>query len=312
MTLRVLAFVAVLFTAASAHAGYLLVEGRRVEVPFHVVHSLCDFADVARWAALPDPTRTAAKPREGDAGPEDDEPRTGPWYRGSVDWTGYVRPRETCRGTPPEAQDEGDADALAAWRKAHCVPLDARKGVRLVVLHASRTNDAASLVVRLAERGLSTHLAIDWDGTVYQLADLGLATFHASGFNDVSVGVHLVNPMQDLRGAPGGARDPVLARHGQERSVVTERIHGADVTSTGPTAAQVESLTALSRALVSVFPSVARRVPRDAAGRLLRTELASPSRASGFVGHFHLATARRDPGPGIDWEGLEEAIAPAH
>ena len=67
----------------------------------------------------------------------------------------------------------------------------------------------------LVERGLSAHLMIDRDGTIYQALDLQTAcAFHAGQANAHSIGVEMCNPELPERNDP---KDP------QENSGTTPR-----------------------------------------------------------------------------------------
>lgn len=74
--------------------------------------------------------------------------------------------------------------------------------VRIVVIHFTGTNGLASPLSWLCNResGVSAHLLIDLDGTVYQLLPLNVKGWHAgvsswngeSGVNDFSIGIENV------------------------------------------------------------------------------------------------------------------------
>lgn len=78
------------------------------------------------------------------------------------------------------------------------------------VLHWDVTLNARETRKVLAQRGLSTHFVIDWDGTIYQLVDLAYPAWHAGTdvVNNRSVGVDLNNPVYP-------SRDVQLVRNGQ-------------------------------------------------------------------------------------------------
>ena len=66
------------------------------------------------------------------------------------------------------------------------------------VLHWDATLKARKTRKVLADRGLSTHFVIDWDGTIYQLVDLAYPAWHAgtTAVNNRSVGVDLNTPVR--------------------------------------------------------------------------------------------------------------------
>ena len=71
------------------------------------------------------------------------------------------------------------------------------KGVSLFVLHWDGCTSARQCFHVLLERGLSVHLMLDGDGTVYQALDLAEArAWHAGDVNERSIGVEIQNPVQ--------------------------------------------------------------------------------------------------------------------
>jgi N-acetyl-anhydromuramyl-L-alanine amidase AmpD len=68
--------------------------------------------------------------------------------------------------------------------------------VDTVVLHWDGCNSSAQTYRVLRQRGLSAHLLIDSDATVYQTLDLKSQTgFHAGRINGNSIGIELCNPV---------------------------------------------------------------------------------------------------------------------
>jgi N-acetyl-anhydromuramyl-L-alanine amidase AmpD len=72
------------------------------------------------------------------------------------------------------------------------------------------------------------------------------------------------------------------------------------------TDAQYATLAALAAALARELPRIALDAPRDADGRVRTDALSDAEEAAfgGILGHFHLQTDKRDPGPAFDWERL--------
>jgi hypothetical protein len=272
---------------STASAGYLLVDKKQVEVPFHVVHGFFDFEELHRQAA-DEASATGKTPDDED---EDED----------------------------EQKDDRTADRLIDLSRAHgrpyVVPREggAIQSVDLLVLHTTLTYDARTVVPVLMARGLSTHLLVDWDGTIYQLADVGLMALHAGEVNQRSVGIDLINPMvNEKRKGSNRTYDPKrerqLTREGHKRPVVTGTIHGQTVRTTGYTKAQLRSTYALARALVAIFPNLPATVPRGPDKKVLWTTAKDVSKLKGVVAHWHTSENRWDPGPGIDWDALEKGL----
>jgi N-acetyl-anhydromuramyl-L-alanine amidase AmpD len=171
---------------------------------------------------------------------------------------------------------------------------DSRKtNLQQVVLHLDGARTSAQCFAFLKSRGCSTHIMIDWDGTVYQPLAIKNVAWHAPAVNQISVGIDLCNPVK-----PSKVRHPgELADRGIKQGV----INGGRVKALGYTEAQYEALLAVLEGLFKLFPGIKRQVPADANGRILRNKLASPD-FQGVVGHYHVQANRWDPGPGFDWE----------
>ena len=144
----------------------------KIEVPFPVVHTLFNFEEALQSAQRQRDMcgeKTKNKERRSDCGPDH--------------WFGLV---DLNRAPEPPYLEP---------RSPH--------PIRQVVLHSTLTTGVPEAIYNMVRAGVSTHLMIDSDGTVYQLADLSMITFHAGKWNKTSIGVSLVNPL------------PALHRHGK-------------------------------------------------------------------------------------------------
>jgi hypothetical protein len=65
--------------------------------------------------------------------------------------------------------------------------------VNYIVLHHTGGSTFESAYQTLNQRGLSVHYIVDIDGIIYYLVDEKRLAFHALGFNDVSIGIEIVN-----------------------------------------------------------------------------------------------------------------------
>jgi N-acetylmuramoyl-L-alanine amidase len=187
-------------------------------------------------------------------------------------------------------------------------------------------------------RGLSVHFLLDVDGTIYQTLDLKERARHSGPANDASVGVEIAqigayDPdnlkdravldawyKKDESGRvriqlPAYLGDPHLRvkgfvpRPARDEPVVGE-IQGRRLMQYDFTEEQYRSLVRLGAALCASFPKIRPDAPRDAAGRI-RSAALSPAEIDAFgglVGHYHLTTAKTDPGPAFDWDRVLAAV----
>ncbi|GBC07551.1 hypothetical protein RclHR1_07520015 [Rhizophagus clarus] len=73
------------------------------------------------------------------------------------------------------------------------------QGINCIVLHWDVCESVRDCFRTLCQRGLSAHLMIDWDGSVYQILDLIKLANHAKGCNHNSIGIMPQNPVNILR-----------------------------------------------------------------------------------------------------------------
>lgn len=195
--------------------------------------------------------------------------------------------------------DEAGAPSFYNVRRADGSPMftrpmdDRRPMVKQVVLHHDGMSDSAGCFRVLHQRGLSTHIMIDWDGTVYQPMALFDVAWHAGDqINRQSVGIDVNNPVRIER------------RGNTQREVFQGKIHGGNTVSLGYTDAQYESLVAVLGGLFQIFTGIKRTAPLDPDGKVVQRRLAEPVGFSGIVGHLHVSANKWDPGPGFEWERI--------
>jgi N-acetylmuramoyl-L-alanine amidase len=191
-------------------------------------------------------------------------------------------------------------------------------------------------------RGLSVHFLLDVDGTIYQTLDLKERARHSGPANDGSVGVEIAqigaydpDSLKDkaildawyrkdesgrLRvhlpphlGNPHLRVKDFVPRPAREEAVVGA-IHGRRLMQYDFTEEQYRSLIGLGTALCRALPRIRPDAPRDPGGAV-RTGVLSEAEIGAFqglVGHYHLTTAKIDPGPAFDWErvlaGMRSAL----
>jgi N-acetyl-anhydromuramyl-L-alanine amidase AmpD len=181
-----------------------------------------------------------------------------------------------------------------------------------VVLHADVLKDTQTTFEVLADRGLSTHFAIEWDGTIYQMLDPRDVAFAAAEANPYAVQIDLNNVLPNLVTRP--AAPPYPRGHRRSREMAQPRfarpksprllINRRDVQSWGYTDAQYQALAALIGVLSGVLDRVAPEVPTDARGAVPLTFVDAAETFEGVIAHWHLTPRRWDPGPGFDWARL--------
>ena len=206
----------------------------------------------------------------------------------------------------------GGAETLAALRRQ----------VSFIVLHADLTFSARRTRGLMPEWGRSTHFLIDFDGTIYQLADVAVAARHTASADDRSVGVTLNNRLQNLDPDRSGpverhlimGRDRAhMTEYGYERTLSEAApVQGGLQRTLGYTDAQYRSLIALTRTLTAVL-GVRAELPVDRKGDVYPHMLRGPFEErwleqGGVAAHYHLEDDRWDPGPALDWQRLRKGL----
>lgn len=183
------------------------------------------------------------------------------------------------------------------------------------------------------DRELSVHFLLDVDGTIYQTMDVREQAWHAGKANTRSIGVEIAQIgaypsgatatldrwyQQDAKGPyvsldmleGWNVRTEGFIARPRAASVQTGMIHGTEYHQYDFTKEQYASLAKLTAALSRALPGLEIDAPRDTAGEV-RTDVLSPEeydRFRGVLGHYHVTTAKQDPGPAFDWDRfLEEA-----
>ena len=172
-----------------------------------------------------------------------------------------------------------------------------RARVRMVVLHHDATLSSRSCLAVLRRRGLSTHLLIDNDGTLYQSLDLVHSAWHAGSINRDAIGVDLSN-----------AADVAFASRYADRGIFTGEINGGTFTALGYSEPQYRTLIALIRSVTRFFPRIRAMPPVDAEGQVINRLIGNVPDFEGVLGHFHVSARKWDPGPGLDWKRVFNAV----
>tara|TARA_Y100000034_G_scaffold137014_1_gene218477 strand:- start:29645 stop:30538 length:894 start_codon:yes stop_codon:yes gene_type:complete len=168
----------------------------------------------------------------------------------------------------------------------------------MIATHWDVALSAASCYNILRKKGISTHFAIDNDGTIYQFVDTNHACWHAGirVVNNKSIGI-------DLSNAYYTKYNKIYERRGfGPRPIVTDSvIHGRKLGDhLGFYGVQIQAYSALVDALCSHY-GIPLQSPEDAAGNALYAvhKEASKGKFKGVVSHFHL-TRRKIDTAGLD------------
>jgi hypothetical protein len=244
----------------------------------------------------------------------------------------FEPPFYSAHATEPRFSDEGPVGLRYTPRRPGCEPGDLaalRQHVDLFVLHYDVCGTSRTCFrVLQDQRRLSVHFLLDVDGTIYQTLDLADTGWHARQANPRSVGVEIAHigcytpgeesPLdewyiQDEEGirlrlpdrfGDGGIRTPGFVARPARPERLRGEINGEAWEMYDFTPEQYDSLVRLTATLAEVFPRLRPGAPRDDSGAI-RTDVLSDedfAAFAGVLGHWHVTSSKRDPGPGFDWE----------
>lgn len=182
-------------------------------------------------------------------------------------------------------------------------------GVSQLVLHFDGCVNSRSCFKSMHNRprpsgsgcGLSAHFMIDADGTIYQTLDLVERAFHAEEANSDSIGVEICN-----RGRVDRSEWPKLPADYRTRVTREVTINGERHEAYEFRPEQYESIIALTRTLLRLFPKIKPAVP-ELDGHPIMDTLPEPLSFSGILGHLHIERKKWDPGA-LDWQRLLRAL----
>ena len=151
--------------------------------------------------------------------------------------------------------------------------------------------------------GLSAHFMIDTDGTIYQTLDLAERAYHAEQENSISVGVEICN-----RGRYKADEMNKLPAEWRTRPRKIVVINGAKYDAYDFRPEQYESIVALTRTLLRIFPKMKPEVP-EKNGEVIMDTLPDPLSFHGIVGHLHVDLDKQKWDPGaLDWKRILRAL----
>jgi N-acetyl-anhydromuramyl-L-alanine amidase AmpD len=184
-----------------------------------------------------------------------------------------------------------------------------QEGISQLILHFDGCVNSRSCFKSMHNRprpsgngcGLSAHFMIDADGTIYQTLDLVERAFHAEEANSDSIGVEICN-----RGRVDRSEWPKLPADYRTRVTRQVTINGEQHEAYEFRPEQYESIIALTRTLLRLFPKIKPVVPeRD--GHTIMDTLPDPLAFAGILGHLHIERKKWDPGA-LDWQRLLRAL----
>ena len=211
--------------------------------------------------------------------------------------------------------------------------------LRGVVIHTDISTSSMSTFRGLAKRHLSSHFGINWNGVIYQYADIRWRAAHASDANDWSIGLDMNLFMFNLNGArakkflgtfknleqkhlqiaeakirlafPGKSKaevDEMLEDFRFEKPV-SRPVQFGRPRAYGYTNRQYESLIALLKCLHREV-KLKRSYPTGPDGQVISKLVSDEDKGKleGMVAHWHLSASRWDPGPAFDWDRVLSAL----
>ena len=211
--------------------------------------------------------------------------------------------------------------------------------IKYVVLHSDLTRHTMKCFKVLVGRDLSTHFGINWNGVIYQFADVAVRTFHAgSEHNDVSIGIdmnHMLARQSDgdrykyfmtmrsqyaemtkrtlqEKGFKGRKLKRELDRYRFENPS-SQKIGHKVQRCWGYSQEQYTSLILLLRLFVREL-KLEKSFPMGKNGRVIPRLLEEDDlkELKGFVGHYHISDQRWDPGPALNWERILSGLTHAN
>ncbi|GBB97570.1 hypothetical protein RclHR1_03000013 [Rhizophagus clarus] len=171
--------------------------------------------------------------------------------------------------------------------------------INTIVLHWDVAYTSRKCFEVLINRGLSVHLMIDRDGTVYQSLDFAKRAWQARGVNDVSIGIEINNQVYVNRQDPNWPREEIYSR--DPRS-------GVPYKHLDFTKIQKTRVIQVVEALCKIVPTIPRVLPPKGNDGKVITRLLNTNEIKGVVGHFHTSIEKIDPGDSL-WPLLYDSFS---
>ncbi|RIA97250.1 N-acetylmuramoyl-L-alanine amidase domain-containing protein [Glomus cerebriforme] len=171
--------------------------------------------------------------------------------------------------------------------------------INTIVLHWDVATSSSQCFQVLVNRGLSVHLMIDRDGTVYQALDLVKRAWQARGVNDQSIGIEINNQFYINRQDPNWPRQEIYSR--DPRS-------GIPYKHLDFTEIQKTRVVQVVEALCNIVTTIPRKLPPKGSDGKIITRLLDKNEVKGVVGHFNTSVEKIDPGDSL-WPLLYDSFS---
>ncbi|RIA85638.1 N-acetylmuramoyl-L-alanine amidase domain-containing protein [Glomus cerebriforme] len=157
-----------------------------------------------------------------------------------------------------------------------------------IVLHWDVCTSARDCFLTLCQRGISGHILIDGDGTVYQTLDLVKLAYHAKGWNSYSIGIFLQNPVGKLK-------------DDQNRDYYESREPGRNkpYTHLDFTDEQKKIIIKVCEALCKIFPNIPRILPPLSNDGLITTATLPVKDRVGILANYNVQSGTLGPGDSL-------------
>lgn len=173
---------------------------------------------------------------------------------------------------------------------------NAPRKITQFVCHHDAALSAKSCHDILKRRGLSVAFLIDNDGTIYQCVDPKHISWHAKGFNDISVGVEISNAVeikyQKYYVSKGFEERPIIPKKKIHRGTIGPTLGFYDI--------QVKALIQLLKSVCG-FYKIPIQIPLDDDGNVINKVIENPKEFQGIIAHYHNNKDKIDP-IGLDFK----------
>lgn len=175
-----------------------------------------------------------------------------------------------------------------------------KRNVKMIITHFDVCLSAASCKQVLQKKGISSHFAIDNDGTIYQMVDPQHEAWHAGkkAVNRAAIGIDISNAYytkyQSWYRKKGHGSRPVLK---------DVEVHGVKLKEClGFYPKQIEAYKVLVKTLCEYY-EIPLKMPMDSSGKVLRAvdKRVLKGKYNGIANHFHVTRGKIDTA-NLDWD----------
>uniref|UniRef100_A0A1D1ZKG7 Putative N-acetylmuramoyl-L-alanine amidase RC0497 n=1 Tax=Anthurium amnicola TaxID=1678845 RepID=A0A1D1ZKG7_9ARAE len=157
-----------------------------------------------------------------------------------------------------------------------------------IVLHWDVCASSRHCFRVLCQRGISGHILIDGDGSVYQTLDLIKLAYHAKGWNRTSIGIFIQNPVDpsknDRNRASTSSREP-------GRNKLYPHLDFTDE--------QKERVVEVCDVLCKLFPNIPKILPPLSDDGLITTATLPIRERVGILGNYNAQPGTLGPGDSL-------------